>query len=65
MTTTNEKNIIMKKEISIENNDLYIFEIFDVKDSIERILTKYYLDDITSILNLFKTSTFDVEIFLK
>ena len=64
--TTNEKKektMIMKKKISIENNDSYMFKTFDVKNSTERVSTKYYFDDSTSILNFFKTSTFDVEIF--
>ena len=65
VTTTNEKKMMMKKEISVENNDFYMFETFDVKNSIERISTKYYFDDTTSISNFFKTSTFNVEIFLK
>ena len=68
VTTTNEKKekeMMMKKKISIENNDFYIFEVFDVKNSIERILIKYHFDDTTSILSFFKTSTFNVEIFLK
>ena len=42
-----------------------MFEIFDVKDLIKRISAKYHINDITLILNLFKISTFDVEIFLK
>ena len=68
MTTTNEKKekeMIMKKKILIENNNFYMFEVFDVKNSIERILTKYHFDDTISILNFFETSTFDVEISLK
>ena len=68
VTTTNEKKekkMMMKKKISIENNDFYMFKIFDVKNSIERISTKYYFDDIMLILNFFETSTFDFEIFLK
>ena len=68
VTTTNEKKekkMMMKKEISIKNNDFYIFKTFDVKNSIERISTKYHFDDTTSISNFFKTSTFDVKIFLK
>ena len=65
VTTTNEKNVMMKKKISIENNDSYMSEAFDVKNSIERISTKHYINDITSILNLFEASTFDAKIFLK
>ena len=65
VTTTNKRNVIMKKKISIENNNFYMFEIFDVKNSIKRASTKHHINDITSILNLFKTSTFDVEVFSK
>ena len=65
VTTANERKMMMKKKVSIENNDFYMFEIFDVKNSIERILTKYYIDDTTLISNRFKTSTFDVKTFLK
>ena len=65
VTTTNERNVMMKKKVSIENNDFYMFEIFDVKNSIERILTKHHINDTTSISNLFKTSTFNVEVFSK
>ena len=65
--TTNEKKkeMIMKKKISIENNNFYMFETFDVKNLIKQILIKHHFDDTTSILNFFKTLTFDVEIFLK
>ena len=65
VTTTNERKMMIKKKVLIENNDFYMFEVFDVKNSIERISTKHYIDNTTSILNFFKTSTFDVEIFLK
>ena len=65
VTTTNEKNVMMKKKVSIENNNFYMFGIFDVKNSIERISVKHHIDDTTSISNLFKISMFDVKIFLK
>ena len=65
VTTANEKDVMMKEKISIENNDSYMFEILDMKDSTERILIKHYINDTTSISDLFETSTFDVEIFLK
>ena len=65
VTTTNEKEIIMKIKASIENNDSYMFENFDMKNSIERISTKHYFDDIMLFSNFFEISTFDVEIFLK
>ena len=60
---TNEKDVIIKEKISIENNNLYMFEILDVKNSIEWVSTKHYIDNTTLILNLFETSTFDVKIF--
>ena len=63
VTTANEKNVIMKKKVSIKNNNFYMFKIFDVKNSIERISTKHHIDNITSFLNLFETSIFNVEIF--
>ena len=65
VTTTNEKNVMMKKKVSIKDNDFYMFKAFNVKNSTERISTKYHIDNTTSTLNLFKTSTFDVEIFLE
>ena len=65
VTTTNERNVMIKKEISIENNNFYMFKVFDVKNSTERISAKHHINDTTSILNLFETSTFDVEIFSK
>ena len=65
MNEEKKKKMMMKKKTSIENNDFYMFEIFDMKNSIERILTKYHFNDTMSISNFFETSTFDVEIFLK
>ena len=65
VTTTNEKKIMIKKKVSIENNDFYMFEVLDVKNSIKRISTKHHINDTTLILNFFETSTFDVKIFLK
>ena len=65
VTTTNEKNVMMKRKVPIENNNFYIFEILDVKNSTERTSAKHHINDITSILNLFKTSTFDVKVFLE
>ena len=68
VTTTNkkkEKKMIIKKKISIKKNDFYMFETFDVRNSIERVSAKHHFDDITSISNFFKTSTFDVKISLK
>ena len=63
--TTNEKKMMMKKKTSIENNNFCMFEIFKMRNSIEQISSKYHINDTTSFSNFFKTSTFDVEIFLK
>ena len=65
VTTTNEKEMIIKKKVSIKNNDFYMFETFDIKNLIERISTKHYFNDTTSFLNLFEILIFNVEIFLK
>ena len=65
MTTAGKKEMMIKKKISIENDNFQMFEILDVKNSTERILMKYHIDDTTSILNFFETLTFDIEIFLK
>ena len=62
---TNERKMMMKEKVSIENNDFYMFEIFDVKNSTERISTKYYFNDTTSFLSFSETLTFDAEVFLK
>ena len=35
VTTANEKKMMIKEKISIENNDFYMFEILDVKNSTE------------------------------
>ena len=65
VTTTNERNVIMKKKVSIENNNFYMFETFNVKNSIERTSTKHHIDNTMLISNLFETLTFDVEIFIE
>ena len=65
VTTADEKEIMMKKKVLIENNDFYMFETFNVKNSIERTSTKHHINNIMSILNLFETSTFNVETFLR
>ena len=49
----------MKKEVSIENDDFQMFEIFDVKNSIERISVKFVINDTTIFLNIFENSSFD------
>ena len=64
VTTTNENEIIIKKT-TIKNNDFYIFEIFDVKNSIERISMKFVVDHTTTFLNIFKNSLFNFKKFLK
>ena len=48
VTTTNKKEMMIRKKVSIKNNDFYMFETFDVKNLIERISTKHYFDDTTS-----------------
>ena len=65
MTTTEEKEIMMKKKISIEDDDSYMFEIFDVKNSAERTLTKLVINDTTSFLNISEISSSDFEKFLE
>ena len=65
VTTTNKEKMMMKKKVSIKNNNFYMSEAFDVKNSIERISTKFVVDDITTFLNIFENSSFDFEKFLK
>ena len=65
VTTTNENEIMMKEKISIENNNFYIFEIFDVKNSIERVSTKFVVDNTTTFSNIFKNLSFNFEKFSK
>ena len=65
VTTTNERKMMMKKKISVENNDFQMFEIFDVKNSIERISAKLVINDTTTFLNIFEISSSDSEKFLK
>ena len=57
--------MMIKRKILIENNNFYMFEIFDMKNSIKQILTKHHIDDTTSFSNFSKISTFDIKIFLK
>ena len=65
VTTTSEKKMIIKKEISVEDDDFQMFEIFDVKNSIERTSAKLVIDDTTTFSNIFKNSSFDSEKFLE
>ena len=65
VTTTNEKEIMMKEKVSIENDDFQMFEIFDVKNSIERISVKFVINDITLFLNFFKILSSDFKKSLK
>ena len=65
MTTTNEKKMMMKKKVSVKNDDFQMFEIFDVKNSTERTSAKLVIDDTTSFLNFFEISSSDFEKFLK
>ena len=63
VTMTIKKKMMMKKEISIKNNDFQMFEVFDVKNSIERTSTKFVINNTTTFLNIFKISSFDFEKF--
>ena len=65
VTTANEKEMIIKKKISIENDDFQMFKIFNVKNSTEQISTKFVIDNTTSFLNLFEISSSDFKKFLK
>ena len=65
MTMTNEKKIIMKKNVSIKNDDFQMFKIFNVKNSIKRVSTKFVINDTTLFSNIFKISSFNFEKFLK
>ena len=65
VTTTNEKEMMMKRKVSIEDNDSYMFESLDMKNLIERALLKYHIDDTMLFSKLSETSTFDAEIFSK
>ena len=65
MTTTNEEEMMMKKKVSIEDDDFQMFEIFDVKNSTERISTKLVVDDTTTFSNIFKISSFNFKKFSK
>ena len=42
-----------------------MFEVFDVKNSIERISTKLVINNITTFSNIFKNLSSDFEEFLK
>ena len=57
--------MMIKKKISIEDDDFQMFKTFDVKNSIERTSTKLIINDITTFLNIFKISSSDFEKFLK
>ena len=65
VTTTNKKKMMMKEKISIKNDDFQMFEIFDVKNSTERISTKFIIDDIMTFSSTFENSSSDSEKFLK
>ena len=65
VTMTNENEMMIKKKISIENNDFQMFKIFDVKNSIKRISAKLVINDITSFLNIFENLLFNFEKILK
>ena len=63
VTTTDEKKMMMKKKTSIENDDSQMFEIFDVKNSIERTSTKFVINDTTTFLSTSENSSSDFEEF--
>ena len=63
VTTTNEKEMMIKKKISVENDDFQMSEIFDVKNLIERASAKLVIDNTTTFLNIFENSSFNFEKF--
>ena len=63
VTRTKERKMMMKKKISIENNDSQMFEIFDVKNSTERVSAKFIINNTTTFLNIFKNLSSDFEKF--
>ena len=65
VTTANKKEIIIKRKVSIANNNFYMFKIFDVKNSTERTSAKFVINNTTSFLNIFKILSFDFKKFLK
>ena len=60
-----KKKIMMKKKVSVEDNDFQMFKIFDVKNSTERALTKFVINDTMMSSNIFENLSFDFEKFLK
>ena len=65
VTTADENEIMMKRKISIKNKNSYMFETFDVKNSIKRISAKLIVDDTIIFLNIFKNLSSDFEKFLE
>ena len=63
VATTNEKKMMIKKKISIENDDFQMSEILDVKNSVERASIKLVIDDTTTFSSIFENSSFDFEKF--
>ena len=63
VTTTNEKEIMMKKKVSVEDDDFQMFKTLDVKNSTERVSAKFVIDDTTTFSNIFKNSSSDFEKF--
>ena len=61
---TNENEIMIKK-ISIKSNNSQMFEILDVKNSVERILTKFVIDNIITFSSISENLSSDFEKFLK
>ena len=65
VTTTMKRKMMIKRKVSVENDNFQMFEIFDVKNSTERILTKLVINDTTTFSNIFENSSFNFEKFLK
>ena len=63
--TTNKNEMMMKKKVSIKNKKFYIFKVFDVKNSAERISAKFIVDNTTIFLNIFENLSFNFKKFLK
>ena len=62
---TIERKMMIKRKTLIENDDLQMSKIFDVRNSIERVLTKFVIDDTTTFSSIFKNLSSDFEKFLE
>ena len=65
MTTAKKEKMIIKKKVSIKNNNFHMFKTFNIKGSIERISTKLVIDDITLFSSISEISSFVFKEFLK